>query len=136
MNEAYGPLDKPAINGVPAVYSATQALNLVRNRAGMPPVTGLNQDQLRERIRNERRVELAFEEHRFFDVRRWKIAEVTENQPLRGMRVNSLNPPDNTSFSYTVFNVENRVFDASKMYLYPIPEGQVIINNWQQNPNW
>jgi starch-binding outer membrane protein, SusD/RagB family len=139
MNEAYGPEAKPAINGQTAFYSALEAVNLVRARAGvaMPPLpAGLSKEEFRERLRNERRVELAFEEHRFFDVRRWKIAEVTENMPLMGIRVTPADPPLNTTFNYEKFEVEKRVFDASKMYLYPIPEAQVIINGWNQNPGW
>jgi starch-binding outer membrane protein, SusD/RagB family len=138
MNEAYGPDAKPTINGIPAVYSALEAVNLVRGRTGvaMPALLSLDQSQLRERLRNERRVELAFEEHRFFDVRRWKIAEQTENMPLMGMHIESLNAPTNTAFSYTKFKVEDRVFTAPKMYLHPIPEAQIIINSWTQNPGW
>ena len=90
---------------------------------------------MRKRIQNERRVELAFEEQRFFDVRRWKIAETTENMPLMGMLVT---PTDatNTVFTYTKFKVEDRTFDKNKMYLYPIPEAQISINGWTQNPGW
>ncbi|MDD3196581.1 MAG: RagB/SusD family nutrient uptake outer membrane protein, partial [Paludibacter sp.] len=76
MNEAYGPEVKPVIDGVAAVYSAREAVNRVRTRSDVAqpalPV-GLSQDVMRERIRNERRIELAFEEHRPFDVRRWMI---------------------------------------------------------------
>jgi hypothetical protein len=136
MNEAYGPTAKPTINGVVAKYSALEAVNLVRARVTMPALpAGISQADLKTRIQNERRVELAFEEHRFFDVRRWKIAEITENMPLMGIRVV---PKDatNTSFTYEKFEVEPRTFDKNKMYLYPIPEAQVIINGWQQNPGW
>jgi starch-binding outer membrane protein, SusD/RagB family len=136
-NEAYGADVRPVINGVTSPLSAREAVNLVRNRPGvvMPAIAaGLMKDQMRERIRNERRVELAFEEHRFFDVRRWKIAEQTESAPLRGMRVvrNS-----NGTFSYTPFVVENRVFDP-KMYLYPIPYQEITKSNGKltQNPGW
>lgn len=136
MNEAYGPSNKPSIGGSAAVYSAVESINLVRGRAGMPPIlNGISQEDLREKIRNERRVELAFEEHRFFDVRRWKIAEDTENMPLMGMRVIP-DSSDTTAFSYEKFEVEQRVFDKNKMYLYPIPEAQIIINGWDQNPGW
>ena len=134
MNEAYGPDAKPSINGTAAMYSATEAVNLVRQRAGMPNFpTGMSKNDFRAKLRNERRIELAFEEHRFFDVRRWEIAETTENADLMGMRVTALT---DTTFSYTKFKVENRSFDANKMYLYPIPEAQVIINGWQQNSGW
>ncbi len=63
-------------------------VNKVRVRAGLPELpVDLSQDQMRQRIRNERRVELAFEEHRAWDVRRWKIASSTLGADLRGMEV-------------------------------------------------
>lgn len=134
-NESFGPEAKPILGGVAAVRSAREAINLVRTRAGLPIINiGITQAQLRERIRNERRVELAFEEHRFFDVRRWKIAEQTENISLSGMRVNATGP---TTFSYQRFTVEPRVF-SSKMYLYPIPFSEIAKSNGliTQNPGW
>lgn len=134
-NESFGPEAKPILGGVAAVRSAREAINLVRVRAGQPAINaGITQAQLRERIRNERRVELAFEEHRFFDVRRWKIAEQTENISLAGMRVNATGP---TTFSYQRFTVEPRVF-SSKMYLYPIPFSEIAKSNGliTQNPGW
>ena len=69
-NEYEGPTQK--------VYDAVE---LVRRRAGLSPYElpeGLTKEQMREAIRAERRIELAFEGHRFWDVRRWKIAEQTE----------------------------------------------------------
>jgi hypothetical protein len=99
------------------------------------PIT-LTQAELRTKLQNERRVEMAFEEQRFFDVRRWKVAEISENMPLMGMKVTPTNSPTNTTFSFTKFEVEKRVFDKGKMYLYPIPEAQVTINGWAQNPGW
>jgi hypothetical protein len=136
-NEAFGPEAKPTLNGVPAVRSAREAINLVRARTGvaMPAIAaGVTKEELRERIRNERRVELAFEEHRFFDVRRWKIAEQTERAPLRGMRVRRTGTG---TFTYEPFTAENRVFDQ-KMYLYPIPFEEVAKSNGViiQNPGW
>jgi hypothetical protein len=134
-NEAFGPEAKPVLNGTAAVRSAREAINLVRARAGQPAINaGITQTQLRDRIRNERRVELAFEEHRFFDVRRWRIAEQTETTPLAGMRVNVTGP---TTFSYQRFTVEPRVFNA-KMYLYPIPFSEIAKSNGliTQNPGW
>jgi hypothetical protein len=82
-NEAYGADVIPA----GATLSARSAINMVRSRAGvnMPPLApGLNKSQMQDAVRYERRVELAFEEHRFYDVRRWKIANVTENKPAGG----------------------------------------------------
>ena len=135
MNEAYGPDAKPTVNNTPFTRSAREAVNLVRTRATMPALpAGLSQSEMRERIRNERRVELCFEEHRFFDVRRWKIAEQTERAPLLGMRVTK---NANNTYSYSEFTVEQRVFDP-KMYLYPIPYEEIakMGGNLVQNTGW
>lgn len=88
---------------------------------------GLSQDVVRQKIRNERRVELSFEGKRFFDVRRWMIASATQNVPLRAVKIENN--------VYTPFNLENRVFEA-KMYFYPIPQGDILKMNWVQNPGW
>jgi len=132
MNEAYGPESKSGFT-----MSAKQAVDMVRSRPGvgmpiLPP--GLSQEEMRQRIRNERRVELAFEEHRFFDVRRWKIAEQTENMPLMAMKITKNN--DGT-FSYLVVKAEDRVFH-SKMYFYPIPESEILKSEGAliQNDQW
>ena len=139
-NEVFGPDIAPSVNGNATTLTARAALNLIRARPGvaMPAIpAGLTKLALETRIRNERRVELAFEEFRFFDVRRWKIAEETENVPLRGMRVTQTSPGN---FSYQVFNVENRVFDNTqgKMYLYPFPFQEIAKSNGSliQNPGW
>lgn len=139
-NEAFGPDISPTVNGISTTITAREAINLIRARPGvaMPALpTGLSKEQMRERIRNERRVELAFEEHRFFDVRRWEIAESTENQPLRGMRVIQ-DASATTGYRYEPFVVEERNFDASKMYLYPIPFQEIAKSNGNltQNPGW
>lgn len=105
-----------------------------RNTVDMPEIpSGLDRAAMREKIRNERRVELAFEGHRFWDVRRWRIAEETLSSPLRGMAIRR-----NTDYSldYSVQEVEPRSFSA-KMYLYPIPQNEIYINgNLTQNPLW
>lgn len=62
-------------------------LDDIRDRAGMPPVDRTkyaSQTKLRELVRRERRVELAFEGHRLFDIRRWRIAEQVMNGPVYG----------------------------------------------------
>lgn len=111
-NEAAGP--------DATVYSA---INQLRKRVGMPDLpAGLTQAAMRERIRNERRVELAFEEHRFFDVRRWKIANVTENVPAYGVR-----PEKKTdgSIEYVkIIALEGRKFQ-DKNYWQPIPQSEI-----------
>lgn len=71
----------------PGNADIVQYLNLVRRRAGQPAVEALPQAEMREKIRAERRVELAFEEHRAWDVRRWKIASSTLGADLRGLEI-------------------------------------------------
>ena len=111
-------------------------VDLVRARTGvaMPGLpAGLNQADMRERIRNERRVEFAFEDHRFWDVRRWMQAPTYFATPLRGMNIDK---NANGTFTYTPITVEPRVFDA-KMYLYPIPLSEIsVAKGIVQNPLW
>ena len=84
----------------------------------MPAVpTAISKEELREKIRNERRVELAFEDHRFWDVRRWMIAPETLGAPLRGVEITKISDEE---FEYKPIEVEKRTFEP-KMYLYPIP---------------
>jgi hypothetical protein len=115
-------------------------INLIRDRAGIPQYgAGANslpvpagQAEMREAIRKERRVELAFENSRFFDVRRWKIAEQTENGPMWGLDIDATTE----SAFYNLKSFESRVFNK-KHYLFPIP--QVEINNdvqLVQNTGW
>ncbi len=113
--------------------SVYEAINRVRRRAGMPELpAGLSKDQIRERIRNERRVELAFEEHRFFDIRRWKIGEETLGKPVSGLRI----VRNATGYRYEPFEVENRIFNE-RMYLYPIPQSEINnTTNLRQNPGY
>ncbi len=78
---------------------------------------GMTLEQMRQVIRNERRIELAFEEHRFWDIRRWKIAQQVYGKPLHGMSIIKEGP----DFNYNVVEVFKPVFVAPKMYFYPIP---------------
>lgn len=100
-------------------------INMIRKRAGMPDIpAGLSKDQMREVIRHERRVELAFEGLRFWDVRRWKIAEVVDNRPVYGVNytISSTNATDTT---FTYFEAQKRVFDKTKHYFLPIPQSEI-----------
>ncbi len=111
-------------------------VNLIRERAGIPDLpAGLTQDQMRTAIRKERRVELAFENARYFDTRRWKIAEQTDGGPFYGMNINAGSSVDDPSFYVrTVF--ENRVFQK-KHYLWPIPQQEINVDkNLVQNTGW
>ncbi len=108
----------------------------VRARTGvaMPALpAGLSQTEMRERIRNERRVELAFEDHRAWDVRRWMQGPQYLGVPLMGVDITR--SADGT-FTYKPITVENRVFEP-KMYLYPIPQGELNASKGLvQNPGW
>jgi len=114
-------------------------LNQIRKRAGvaeygagegMLPAPA-SQDAMRDAIRAERRVELAFESVRYFDTRRWKIAKTTNNGPVYGMNMFG----NGTEF-YQRTLIENRIF-TDKDYLFPIPNTQILINpNLVQNPGW
>ncbi|TFF33342.1 RagB/SusD family nutrient uptake outer membrane protein [Mucilaginibacter psychrotolerans] len=112
-------------------------VNLIRNRAGVPEYGSADlpapagQDAMREAIRKERRVELAFENSRFFDTRRWKIAEVTDNGPFKALNI-SANLPE----FYNLVTFENRVFNK-RHYLYPIPQKDVDSDKQLvQNTGW
>jgi hypothetical protein len=85
------------------------------------PVVNDAGDNLRARIQNERRIEMAFEDHRFFDVRRWKIAEETENQPIWGMNIQKASDGSKT---YTISKVIDRRF-LTQQYLMPFPRAEV-----------
>lgn len=127
MNEAYGPDDAAGLG-----LTARGAVNMVRSRASMPGFpAGLSKEEFREKLRNERRVELAFEDHRFWDVRRWKIGNTTKD--IYGMKITKA---QDQTFNYEKVLVENRVWD-DKMYLYPIPQSEIYKNNkLTQNPGW
>ncbi|HEX2847492.1 MAG TPA: RagB/SusD family nutrient uptake outer membrane protein, partial [Chitinophagaceae bacterium] len=84
---------------------------------------------LQDRIRQERRVELCFESHRIYDVRRWKIASVTENKPLMGVSVTKTG----NTFTYQLKLVRTRVF-REEYYLWPISRSEMnknplLVNN-------
>jgi hypothetical protein len=116
---------------------AIKAVESIRQRAGLVPYTistSINKDDLRKLIRNERRCELAFEEHRFWDIRRWKIAdEVLKNTALRGVGVVK------TGAAYT-YSYNRNVLTSSwdeRMYRYPIPIAEIEKSrSLIQNTGW
>ena len=111
-------------------------VDMIRQRddVAMPALTeGLTQAQMRNAIRHERRIEFAFEDHRFWDVRRWMVGETYFNVPLKGVAITKTT---DGNFTYRVTNIEERVFQP-KMYFYPIPQSELFIAiNWPQNPGW
>lgn len=128
MNEFYG----PEFTGTYGL-SALGAVNQVRIRAKMPLLAaGLIKEQMREKIQYERKIELAFEEHRHFDLRRWKLAESVLGEPIYGLKITS----NNGSYTYQRTIVQNRVF-RPEMYLYPIPQSEINrISGLVQNTGW
>jgi hypothetical protein len=133
MNEAYGPDSKP--NDYP--LSSREAINQIRSRpsVNMPPVIASNYQEMKEAIERERRIELAFEDHRYWDLKRWGEGRIL-GEPIYGTHITQ--DTSTGIFSYQKVKVEERVFDESKMYLYPIPQSE--INKYpdilKQNPGW
>lgn len=107
--------------------SVYDAVNAVRTRVGinMPELpAGLTKAQMRERIRREKRIELAFEGFRFWDIRRWRIGKSVMRE-ARGMRAVKQGGVD---FSYTPFLIESRIYEDA-FDLYPIPQSERNRNN-------
>lgn len=101
-------------------------VNKVRERAGLPGygdgpefimLKSKEKEAIRELIRRERRIELAFENHRFYDVRRWKIMEETD-KCIYGLNISATRP-----LFYQVIKTEDRPHDF-KYYLWPIPQSR------------
>ncbi|MDR2913838.1 MAG: RagB/SusD family nutrient uptake outer membrane protein [Tannerella sp.] len=112
-------------------------VNQVRERAGLPGVDQLlgNQEKMREKIREERRHEFVAEHKRYFDILRWKTAEIVLNEP--GYGINSDETTAIGDYTQKQFLGQNRTFDVSKHYLWPIPQNARDNNpNLTQNPNW
>ena len=102
------------------------------NYYGLPAPQNYDAAEMREIIRNERRIEMAFEEQRYWDIRRWRIAEDIFKEPLKGLNIQVVG----NKTIYNEVNVLSAEFDT-KRYYYPIPYSEVIKNgNMIQNPNW
>ena len=119
--------------------SIYDAVERIRKRAGLNPYqlpAGLNQQQMREVIRHERYIELSFEQKRYWDLRRWKIAA----QVLDGKRFSAIyiTKHDNGSYTYEKKPVDGVpcVFQE-KMYFMPVPQREIEKNpNLEQTPGW
>jgi hypothetical protein len=149
VNEAFNSPDV-----APAGYpmSARDAVNQIRARAifpnytatippgmpvkakgkSMPPLlAGLTKDQMRAKIRLERRIEFAYEEQRFWDIRRWKIGKQTEN-----IYSQTIFTKDGKTFVYGATLLEVRLWD-DKYSLFPMWESELMKNpKMVQNPGW
>lgn len=136
MNELYGPDNDPKGYGL----TARAAVQLIRKRAGLKGNLDLSQtvpsgdvDKMRAAIHKERQIELAFEDHRYFDLRRWKLAETVLNGPVYGIKI--IKNQDET-FTYERFEADQRVFTPN-MYYYPFPLSELSRNKKLiQNAGW
>lgn len=117
--------------------TAAEAINMVRTRAGQPNLpTGLSKDDFTKRYENERFVELAFEGHRIFDVRRWKKAP----QYFLNIKVMEITKNADNSLSYTTVTNPNYITRRQwddKMYFWPIPQAEILkAKHLTQNTGW
>lgn len=110
-------------------------VNLVRARAALPPVENKTKGEMRAIIHRERTVELAFEDIRYFDLRRWREAEVVLNRPVHGVQI--VKDESTGEFVYSnPIEVEIRIF-PERCYYYPIPQSEINKNKaLTQNPGW
>lgn len=142
-NDAWGPKNDPTGIG----FTAYDVIKKIRERAGLgTDVIGRalpegdayleecanDQAKMTDLIRNERRIELCFENKRFWDIRRWLLPI---DEPVRGM---SIDRNDKTKkLTYTVIHVEDRNFDSSFQHYGPIPKSEVLKwSNLKQNRGW
>ena len=121
---------------------AVNVLNQIRLRAGMPPFSaGLGQAALRDEYRNERRVEMVFEEQRFFDVRRWMIAPAVLSKVAGGINIfvegtSSTDRSTWKNYRYVIDTIQARAWD-NKLYFMPIHINEMNRNGLlTQNPGY
>lgn len=112
----------PAATDAELTMSALDVLNQVRLNAQMPPVDAYDYESFVEAVRREWRVEFAFEDHRFWDVRRWNIGATTQTQ-VDGVNI----VETNSGLEYSRKMVEKRTW-ADRMNLYPIPKSELFSN--------
>ena len=142
-NDAWGPKADPTGVG----FTAYDVIKAIRTRAGLGTdeygrqlpegdayleECANDQTKMTNLIRNERRIELCFENKRFWDLRRWLLPL---NEPVMGMEINR--NADTGELSYKIIEVEKRVFDNSYQCYGPIPKSEVLKwSNLKQNKGW
>lgn len=146
MNEAFG----ADVDGLGIGLTATQAINKIRKRTKCMPYpefrgytysmplmeTGLSKDDMRKEIRQERMVEMNFEDHLFYDIRRWKFPVESQQKAYFLKPVLSRNVPGGpTKITYEI-EEQVRAFQSS-WYLLPMPNEEIQKNpDMVQNPGW
>ena len=118
---------------------AVNAVNEIRLRAGLPVLpSDMTPAEFEQRLRNERRVELAFEEHRYFDVRRWKLLDKTDGV-VTGMKITKTSDSP-VKYNYERVVVKKRFVTDAKYLLWPIPLTEAtkysMLGIEYQNPGW
>lgn len=138
VNEVYGPDGKASNSSL----TARQAVNMIRNRVGMPDVNPMysSKDQFRERIHNERAIELCFEGIRYDDIRRWKVAHTPEYTKVEFLEQHWQGVSDAypTGYRYTTEAQASleKTFDE-KHYWWPIPTSEIeAVPTFGQTPGW
>ena len=132
-NEAWGPKGQGTHS-----YSAYDVIKAIRNRAGITDNAYLDEcatdkDKMRELIRNERRIELCFENHRFYDLRRWKVDLSLLTEQAKGV---SISQGSGNVLQYNYMNVESRSY-KDYMYYGPIPYNETLkYDQLKQNQGW
>lgn len=141
VNEAYGPQGKTS----DCTLTSLEAVNVVRNRIGMPDVRSeytASQELFRERIHNERNIELAFEGNNYyFDIRRWKTAPQAMGQTLMGMYIEkcevSPEHPVGRKYERRAIPQNRQCVWKDCMYWWPFPLSQANkLVNFKNNENW
>ena len=126
-------LFRGTLGGSTFSLSPLEAVNAVRDRAGVAALPqSISPAEFRERLHNERRVELAFEDHRFWDLRRWK--EGAKTREIHGLSIRENEAGTVTSLERVT--VQKRIWDE-KMNFYPIPDAERFKNHkLAQNQGW
>ena len=135
-NEAWGPTGKGS-----HTYSAYDVIKAIRARAGVGATNGDaylesikgDKAKMRELIRNERRIELCFENHRFYDLRRWQVDLSKLNETAMGTQIDK---KSDGTLNFTPLKVEEREY-KDYMYYGPVPYEETLKwTNLQQNDGW
>jgi hypothetical protein len=133
VNESDPTNDTEIVSGLIALRKRAGIKAGDDGRYGLPASGAYDQMLMRRIIRNERRIELCFEEHRFWDIRRWKIAENVMNKPVKGIRIAK---KEDGTFAYSYENAASSSF-LPHMYWYPIPRVELWGNKaLEQNTGW
>ena len=132
----YAEAQNEAIGPDASVYSA---INAIRKRSALPELAaGLDKNAMRDAIHHERRIELCYEDNRFFDIIRWKLASDVMNKDKHAMKITNSQPADNSGvWVYEVIPLNHPATFTPKMYMNPIPQPVIDQNKLvMQNPGY